>query len=412
MKIEPRPMVCTCGRIHAQGQSCDESGRIQKQSDDERRMMQYAYEEALKQYGPDNETTCALRMNLALLENDPERIESAALDVMRTHGKDSILHLQASFILLQSKCDRGLRNDAFSHLDSIFSLLEENLGSYEKEAMMDLAGSASLFMKSFGEKDAMRFIERSISFAERRNATGTEGYALLLSAKAHLIDNSPLTIDDAAALLERSFMILVSAKGYDDRLAMQVLEDLLDLHIKMKTSNEYVDAFMEKVLDGIKDKGSDTYISYALTPGAYLINSGSYERAISLAEQYIELTEKSTPLHLQAIYLKALAEQTKGNHRAALRSFVKLKESAFGYYRDESSQMGTVLAGIAFNAEKLGRYELAATTLEELIARNAPSPSLGSRLDVLMKLRELYLLSGHGDLAKEIDDAIERNENS
>lgn len=410
MKIEPRPMVCSCGRIHAQGQSCDSSGTPVQNNEEQTRMMKYAYEEALKKYGPENETTCALKMNLALMGNDPVEIEKAAEDVRKTHPKDSVLHLQALFISLQSRTDRGLRNDSFALLDDIFALLDENIGSYTKEAMMDLAGSAGMFMKAFGEKDALKYIDRAIAFSEKKEVTESEGYALLLSAKAHLLDGSPLTIDDAAELMEKSFLILSRTSGYDNRLTMQVLEDLMDLYIQIKTSSEYVDAFMEKVLSGIEDRNSDTFISYALTPGAYYINSGAYERAISIANEYMEKTGKTSPLHLQSIYLRALAEQTMGNHRAALRSFTKLKESAFGYYRDESSQMGTVLTGIAYNAEKLGKYELAATTIEELIARNAPAPSLGTKLDVLIKLREIYTLSGHNDLAMEIDRAMEENQ--
>ncbi len=407
MKIEPRPMVCSCGRIHAQGQSCDNGGNTPRSSEDELKMMQRAYDEALRMYGPDNGTTAAMRMNLDLMGNDAEKIERSAKEVIRTNPKDSILHLQAHFIYLQSLTDRAMRKESFSLFDDILALLEENISSYEKEAMMDLAGSAGMFMKAFGEKDAMRFIDRALSFSERKELTETEGYALLLSAKAHLLDGSPLTIDEAAETLEKSFLILARTSGYENRLTMQVLEDLMDLHIQIKTPQEYVDAFMEKVLSRIGDKDGSTYISYALTPGAYYINSGAYDRAAELAEKYESLTSGTDPLHLQSIYLKALTEQTRGNHRAALRSFTKLKETAFGYYRDDSSQMGTVLSGIAFNAERLGKYELAATTIEEIIARNSPVPTMGSKIDVLLKLRELYTLSGHNDLAAEIDKAME-----
>ena len=399
MKIEPRPM-CSCGKVHPLGESCD----ISQNNLDE---LKTAYDRALKEFGKDSAVTATIGMNIALSGNDAEKIEIAAREILRTMEKTNILYLQSYFILLQTFTDRRMKKEAFAVVDEIYSYLEtEEAKTFTKEVMINFAGSSGLFLKAFGEKTATRYIDKAIDFAKDKSLEESEGYALLLTAKAQILEGDSLMCVDSLPLMEEAFNILVKVDGYVSKLTEQVFEDIMDLHIKFKSEKSYVDSYLDKILSSIEDKESDTYISYALTPGAYYINRGMEDEAIELADRFIEKREGTDPLHLQAIYLKALAEQSKGNHRAALRLFTKLKEITVGFYRDGSSQIGTVLSSIAFNAEKVGRYELAAKSLEELIARNAPSPSLGSRLDVLMKLRKLYQLSGHQDLADEIDMAL------
>ncbi|MCR5732857.1 MAG: hypothetical protein K6G51_07970 [Sphaerochaetaceae bacterium] len=403
MKIEPRP-ICSCGRVHPVGESCDVKANAALENLDS---MKKAYEKAVSEYGMDSGITASLGMNIALTENDPEKIDKAAREVLRTMEKNNILYLQAYFILLQSLTDRRLKREAFTLLDEIFVYIEsEDSNAFVKEKTMNLAGAAGMFLKAFGEKDTIKYIDKAIKFIKDSGYTESEGYALLLTAKSQLLENDPLMKVDCLPLMEEAFNILKRVDGLDANLTMQVLEDIMDLHIRIKSEDSYVEKFIAEILDSIEDKESVTYISYELTPGAYYINRGMEDKAIEIAQKNIDKTENIKHLHLQAIYLKALAEQNKNNYRAALRSFTKLKEETVGFYRDGSDQLGTVLSGIAYNAEKVGRYELAATILEELIARNAPAPSLGSRLDVLMKLRELYLLSGHPDLAGEIDRAL------